>query len=88
MPLIPELRRESQMDLCELKASLVYLYRVQDSRGYYTEKPCLGKNKYGTEKWTVLGFLFLHKQLMPCQLDTQTCHYKASTLTFLFIPKI
>lgn len=37
--MIPELRRQRQVDLCEFKANLVYI-RFQDRQGY-TEKPYL-----------------------------------------------
>jgi hypothetical protein len=44
-PLIPALRRQRQMDLCEFSvAILVYKSEFQDSQGY-TEKSCLKTNK-------------------------------------------
>ena len=42
MPLIPALRRQRQVDLCEFKASLVYKGEFQDKQGY-NEKFCLVK---------------------------------------------
>ena len=47
MPLIPELRRQRQVDLCESEASLVY--KFQDCQGY-TEKPCLGRKRVEGEE--------------------------------------
>jgi hypothetical protein len=39
MPLISELKRQKQVDLCEFKARLVYKASPgQDSQGYYKKK--------------------------------------------------
>ena len=46
MLLIPALWRQRQVDLCEVKASLVYRVSFQDSQDY-TEKPCLEKTIEG-----------------------------------------
>ena len=44
IPLIPALRRQRHVDLCEFEASLVY--RASSRTGSIaTEKPCLEKNK-------------------------------------------
>jgi hypothetical protein len=43
-PLIQALERQWQVDLCEGKASLVYMRDFQVSQGY-SEKPFLRKNK-------------------------------------------
>jgi hypothetical protein len=40
-PLLPALGRQSQADLCELEASLVYRVNSRTAQGY-TEKLCLG----------------------------------------------
>jgi hypothetical protein len=40
MPLIPALRRQKQVDLCEFEDSLVYKSEFWDDQGY-TEKPYL-----------------------------------------------
>jgi hypothetical protein len=42
--LIPALKRQRQVDLCEFKASSGIQSEFQDSQGY-TEKPCLRTNK-------------------------------------------
>jgi hypothetical protein len=39
--LIPELRKQRQMDFCEFKASLVYKASAGQSGLCYIEKPCL-----------------------------------------------
>jgi hypothetical protein len=41
-PLISVLRKQRQVDLCELETSLIHRAEFQDSQGY-TEKPCLKK---------------------------------------------
>ena len=47
MPLIPALRRQKQVDLCEFEASLVYKGQPRIHR----EKPCLEKlNKKNNKK--------------------------------------
>jgi hypothetical protein len=40
---MPALGRQTQVDLCEFKASRVY--KFQNDQGCNTEKPCLEKNK-------------------------------------------
>ena len=50
MPLIPALRRQRQVGLCELEASLVYSIPGQTARAaraarVVTEKSCLEKRK-------------------------------------------
>jgi hypothetical protein len=41
VPLIPAFRRQRQVDLCELEASLVYKVSSRTAKDLYTEKPCL-----------------------------------------------
>lgn len=38
-------RRQRQVELCELEASLVYRPSSRSARQGYTEKPCLGNQK-------------------------------------------
>jgi hypothetical protein len=40
-PLVPALRRQRQVDLCEFKVNLVYRGSSKITR--HTEKPCLGE---------------------------------------------
>jgi len=43
-PLIPALGRQRQIELCELKAILVYIVSFRAAR-YHIERPCLKTNK-------------------------------------------
>ena len=40
-PLIPELRRQRQVDLCKTELGLVYTASPRTVRGRYIESPCL-----------------------------------------------
>jgi hypothetical protein len=46
IPLISALGRQSQVDLCEFEASLVY--KMSPGQQGYRKKTCLGKNKMMT----------------------------------------
>ena len=50
MPLIPALGRQSQADLCEFEASLVYKVSSRTGSKSYTEKPCLVNNNNKRKK--------------------------------------
>ena len=45
MPLIPALRMQRQVDLCEFKNRLTYKVNSRKARTVSTEKPCLEKQK-------------------------------------------
>ena len=49
MPLIPALRRQRQVNLCEFKASLVYRASFRTARTVTTEKTCLEIPKLRTK---------------------------------------
>ena len=53
MPLIPEFRRQRQVDLCEFEASLVYKASSRTAKAV-SEKPCLKQNKTGGQSYIVL----------------------------------
>jgi hypothetical protein len=59
--LIPALRRQRQVDLCELEASLVYRESEFQNIQGSTEKPCLKKTKQNkqTKNKTNKNFLFI-----------------------------
>lgn len=50
MPLTSALRRQRKVDVCEFKASMVYMTQFQVIHRGYTEKSCLKKLKIITKK--------------------------------------
>ena len=49
MPLISALGRQKQADLCEFKASLVYIVSSRTARASYKVRLCLKRKRYGEE---------------------------------------
>ena len=48
-PLIPALRRQRQMELCEFKASLVYRARSRTLRAFTQRNPVKGEGNVGRQ---------------------------------------
>jgi hypothetical protein len=76
MPLIPALRRQRQMDLCEFKASLVY--KISKTTGA-TQRNTVLENQNQTRAKTKQTKQDNPSQLLPEDFTTPVKQYKEST---------